>query len=495
MESGATETTVPARVCRSKTVKFNLQEHDSQKRSTDNKACALSKTRPAARHPLTRNAQTNPSDTSDNTAKHSSLLKSRPKPAPCCLSEKDTDTNNSSPVSQRTLSYSLNSGAHSHSVRGTDTTTSLLKSTSHTGAHTLLTKDNQIELISSNNNPNNVNTLTENVTLQIRNFRLQYNYSAKHTDTKSNTSTSTTVRTSSLNKISSEITTIDRDLSVHCTPRKYSTSAQRELRLEDRLENNTDHHDNLYTETIPQNRTGSLPTPERSHEYSNKATASKQLFSTNPSHTYHLISDNMTKKEDFSVQHVKTTFSYSATHTQPGPSNPTNHSSNLLPENPAKNFIVLKSRSTPLTQRGTVSHTPNASDTPKQNSGGTPTPSRSPHQGEERTPRLASRSSARGKKTRSSVCRPQDYLDPVSSFMMLRGVLRLPVGQRPEATPFCTTGKQTTRVFRCTTVQFYISWGVYNQLCVFSIMYANLYHDVQQPIKSKGVSIFVLLLF
>ncbi|MCI4392345.1 hypothetical protein PGIGA_G00145020 [Pangasianodon gigas] len=96
------------------------------------------------------------------------------------------------------------------------------------------------------------------------------------------------------------------------------------------------------------------------------------------------------------------------------------------------------------TVRDTVSHTPNASDTPTQlsvpqNSLVTPTPSRPPHRGEERTPRPASSSSAAGKKMKSCVRRPQVYLDPVSSFMMLRGVLRPQVEQRPEATPLRTT--------------------------------------------------------
>ncbi|XP_060763703.1 protein shortage in chiasmata 1 ortholog isoform X3 [Neoarius graeffei] len=429
VESRATKTTVPACVRRSKTVTFNLPEHDSQKRSTANKDRALSKSSPAAHHLSARTTQTNPSDRSDNTAKHSSLLKSRPKPAPYCHAEKDTRTNKSFRFPQRTWSNSLNSSAHSHSVRGTDTTTGLLKSTSHTGANTLLTKGNQTEPINSNNNPNNVSTLAENVTLWMRNFKLHYNYTAKNA--KLNTSTNTTVRTSSLNKISSESITIHRDLSVRC-------SAQRELRVEGRLENNTDHHDGLFTGSTPQNRKGSLPTPEHSHVYSHKATAAKQRLSTKPSHMRHQVSDNMTKKEDFIVQNVKMTFSYSATHTQPGPTNPTNHSRNLLPENKAKNAIVMKSLLTPLTRRGTVSHAPNASDTPNQNLRVTPTPSRSPHQGEARTSRSASRRRARGKKTRSSVRRPQDYLDPVSSFMMLRGVLRLPVGQRPEVTPLRT---------------------------------------------------------
>ncbi|XP_034154783.2 uncharacterized protein LOC113528158 isoform X2 [Pangasianodon hypophthalmus] len=352
VESRATDTPVPACVRRSKTVRFILQEHDSQKRSTDTKDRARTKTSPAARHPSSRNTQTHPNDTSNNTAEHSSLL----------------------------------------------------KPTSHTVTHTPLTRDNQRELISSDNNQsstNNVNTFPENATLQTRNFRLHctysaaQNYSAKTPETTLNTCTNTTVSTSNPDKVSSETMNADRDPSLRFTPRKCSTSAQRELRLENR--NNTHHHDDLSPESTPQNRKGSLPTPGRAHAYPNKATASKQRRNT---------------------------------HTQPGFNNPANHPTHLLPETPATSFTVLNSLSTPHTHRDTVSHTPNASDTPTQLS--VPQNSLVTH---ERTPRSASSSSAGGKRTRSSVRRPQVYLDPVSSFMMLRGVLRPQVEQRPEVTP------------------------------------------------------------
>ncbi|XP_053530463.1 uncharacterized protein shoc1 isoform X2 [Ictalurus punctatus] len=312
VESSATDNAVPASAHRRKTVTFLLQEHDSRKQCPDKKVI----------HPSTRNTQTNPSDVSDNMAKHSSLLK----PAPRSYSVKDACSSNS---------YSGFSEKQD-SVRRTDTNTSLLKSTSHTSAHTLLTRDNQEDLIRSSNNPsntNNVNTFSET------NFSLRYTYSAarNHSETKlKQTSTNATVRTSCPNKLSSETRTVDGDLSLFCT--------------------------------------------------------------------------------------------------QPGPSNPTNHPCNLLPENPAKNLIVLKPLSNPHTQP----NTPKQLSVPR-NSGVTPTPSRPPQRGDQTTPHSVSRSSAVGKKSRSSVHRPQENLDPVSSFMMLRGVLRLPLEQRPEATPPRTT--------------------------------------------------------
>ncbi|KAG7318700.1 hypothetical protein KOW79_018455 [Hemibagrus wyckioides] len=87
-------------------------------------------------------------------------------------------------------------------------------------------------------------------------------------------------------------------------------------------------------------------------------------------------------------------------------------------------------------------HTPNDSSKPltmRQNSGVTPTLSRPACQREERTPHPAPRSSSGRKNRRSSVCRPQEYLDPVTSFMMLRGVLRSTVEQKPEVTPLSST--------------------------------------------------------
>ncbi|KAF4074769.1 hypothetical protein AMELA_G00243190 [Ameiurus melas] len=314
VESRATDHAVPASAHRSKTVTFLLQEHDSQKRRPDKKVL----------HPSTRNTQTNPSD---NTAKHSSSPESRPKPAPRSYSVKDACSSNS---------YSGFSEKRD-SVRCTDTNTSLLKATSHTSAHTLLTRDNPEDLIRSNNNPssrNNVKTFSQT------NFSLRYTYSAarNHSETKlKQTSTNATVRMSCPNELSSETRTVDGDLSLLCT--------------------------------------------------------------------------------------------------QPGPSHPTNHPSNLLPENPDKNLIKsLSTRHTP----------PNTSNTPQQlrvprNSGVTPTPSRPPQRGHQTTPHSVSRSSAVGKKSRSSVHRPQENLDRVSSFMMLRGVLRLPLEQRPGATPPRTT--------------------------------------------------------
>ncbi|KAK3538708.1 hypothetical protein QTP86_014154 [Hemibagrus guttatus] len=166
------------------------------------------------------------------------------------------------------------------------------------------------------------------------------------------------------------------------------------------------------------------------------------LLSSNPSHTHHVFYDNTTGKEDSSVK--KKAYSYSATRTGPAPSNPTNHPSNI-PENPVKSFVLLNSSSTPLPHRGAVSHTPDTLGkqfTVPQNSGVTPTPSRPARQGEERTPHSAPRSSIGGKNRRSSVCRPQEYLDPVTSFMMLRGVLRPTVEQKPEETPLSSTGAE-----------------------------------------------------
>ncbi|KAK3514729.1 hypothetical protein QTP70_029190 [Hemibagrus guttatus] len=441
LERKATQTAVPAVVRKSKTVTFMLEEYDSHKTSR-NKDSARSKSSPAVCHPSNRNIQT--SDTSENTAKRSSVLKSGLKPAPYNYSVKNTHANKSDPSVSKKRENSQKSGSLGHSVRGTCTYTSRLKSL-HTAAHKLLTKDSQNETIKTVKNPSStsyVHTFSENATLQKRNFRLQYTYtaaqtySAENTKTKLNTSTNTIVSMSNPNKLSSEITTVVRDLSLRCPPRKYSTTAQIEQRLE--IHNNTNHHHHHK----PQNRAGSLPTPEQAHKYSNKATASKPLLSSNPSHTHHVFYDNTTGKEDSSVK--KKAYSYSATRTGPAPSNPTSHPSNI-PENPVKSFVLLNSSSTPLPHRGAVSHTPDTLGkqfTVPQNSGVTPTPSRPARQGEERTPHSAPRSSIGGKNRRSSVCRPQEYLDPVTSFMMLRGVLRPAVEQKPEETPLSSTGAE-----------------------------------------------------
>lgn len=400
MESRATETEVPSVVCRSKTATFILQEYDSQKPSTD-KECALSKSSPVACHPLTRKS----SDPSDNTVKHSSLLKSGSKSAPYNYSVKTTHAIKNDPSVSKKQENSQRSGSVSDSVSGTDTNTSLLKSSSHTATHNLLTKDNQKELIRNDNNPsstNYVNTFSENAIFQNQNFILQYTYTAAQNYSTENTKTNTIVSMSNPTKISSETTTIDRDPNL-CR----STSAQIEQRLE--IHNNTNHH-NLSTDK-PSNRAGSLPTPGDAHEYSNKATDSEQLLSPNLCHKY-LFSENMAEKEHSRLQQAKMAYSYSATHTQPCPSNPTTPS--------------------------------------------TPTPSRPP----------APRSSNGKKEMRTSVWGPQECLDPVTSFMMLRGVLKLTVEQKPEAKPLCSTGKQTGCVFRFYLVQLHICWGTLSVLGV-----------------------------
>ncbi|XP_060740302.1 serine-rich adhesin for platelets-like [Tachysurus vachellii] len=429
VESRATETEVPSVVCRSKTATFILQEYDSQKLSTD-KDCALSKSSPVACHPLTRKS----SDPSDNTVKHSSLLKSGSKSAPYNYSVKTAHANKNDPSVSKKQENSQRSGSVSDSVSGTDTNTSLLKSSSHTATHKLLTKDNQKELIRTDNNPsstNYVHTFSENAIFQKQNFILQYAYTTAQNYSTENTKTNTIVSRSNPNKLSSETTTIDRDLNLCRSPREYSTSAQIEQRLE--IHNNTNHH-NLSTDK-PLNRAGSLPTPGDAHEYSNKATDSEQLLSPNLCHKY-LFSENMAEKEHSGLQQAKMAYSYSATHTQPGPSNPTSPPSNIS-ENPAKSFVLLNSLSTPLSHRGTMSHTSNASDkrfTVPQNSGMTPTPS-GPS-----APR-----SSNGEKEMSSVWGPQECLDPVTSFMMLRGVLKFTVEQKPEATPLCSTGTELSQ--------------------------------------------------
>lgn len=450
VESRATQPAVPASVRKTKTVRFSLQEQDSQKRSPGNKDPVPSKTSPAARHTSTKHTQTNRSDMSEPRPKHSILLNS---------SVKYTHTTNCySSFSKQ--ENSQDSGAFCHSVSGTHANRSLLKSTSHTV--TLLTRHNQEELISSDNYQSSsicVNTFSEKVSLQMRKFK-HYTYSAacncsaKNTKTKLNTSTNTPGSTCSPNKLSSVTTALDGDLSLHCTPRKRSTSAQRDR-------NNTNHHENPSTESAPPNRHASLSTPEHAQAYSNTPAASKQLLSTTPRHTCHQLSGDTNKKEDFTAQHAKTTFSYSATNSQPRPANPTDHPTNLLPEDPSKNFIMRKSLSTPCTHGRTGSHTPNASEMPKlfnmpQNPGLTATPCRPPPQAEERAPHSGSRSSTGEKNTRPFVRRPQENLDLLSSFMTLRNVSRYPVEQRPEATPLRTTGEQTDHVCRFTTVQFHI---------------------------------------
>ncbi|XP_058230801.1 uncharacterized protein LOC131343267 [Hemibagrus wyckioides] len=435
VERKATQTTVPAGVRESKTATFLLEDHDSLEPNR-NKDSARSKSSPASCHPSTGNTQT--SDMSENTAKRLSLLKSGLKPAPYHYSVKNTHADKSDPSVSKTQENSQKSGSLMHSVRGPYTNTSRLKSL-HTAAHKLLTTDNQIEMTRTVNNPNGTSythTFSENATLQKRSFRLQYTYTASQTysaeNTKTNLNTSThTVSVRNPNKLSSEITTVVRDLSLCCTPRIYSTTAQIEQQLE--IHNNTNHHHHHHE---PQNRAGSLPTPEQEQKSLNKAIASKQLLLSNPSHTHRLFSENATENEDSSVQQTKMTYSYSATRT---PSNPTSHPSNT-PEIPARSYVLLNSSSTPLPHRGT--HTPNDSSKPltmRQNSGVTPTLSRPACQREERTPHPAPRSSSGRKNRRSSVCRPQEYLDPVTSFMMLRGVLRSTVEQKPEVTPLSST--------------------------------------------------------
>lgn len=379
--------------------------------NAENKDCAPSKSSPAAHNPSSWITQT--TYTSDNTAKR---LR--------------------------------------HSVRGTEANTSLLKSSSNTAAHYPLTGDKQKELLSGACNPtstNDVHTFCENATLQKRNFTLHYIYSAapknsaKNTKTKINTSLKNTGSVGSPNKLSSETPITSRDLGLRCT------SAHSEQRLE--INHNTNHHDNLSPDT-PQNQP-SLPTPKHTRDYSNQATALKPLLSPNPSHTS-LFSKNASAKEDSSVQHEQMISSYSATHTQSGPNNPSDHPGALSLGGPAQSF-VLKSLSLPLTHRRTVSPTTGAPDMPKQfsapqNSRVTSTPSTPAQQVEERTPQAGPRGCAGVKTMRSSVHRLQEYLDPVSSFMMLRGVLRLPLEQRPDSAPLCNTGNQTGCFFRLSPV-------------------------------------------
>lgn len=474
MERKATQTTVPAGVRKSKTVTFLLEDHDSPEPNR-NKGSARSKSSPAACHPSPGNIQT--SDMSENTAKHSSLLKSGLKPAPYRYSVKNTHTNKSDPSVSKTQENSQNSGSLMHSVRGPYTNRRL--KSSHTTAHKLLTTDNQIEMTRTVSNPGGTSythTFSENATLKKRSFRLQYaytasqTYSAENTETNLNASTHTIVSVRNPNKLSSEITTEVRDLSLCCTPRIYST-AQIEQRLEIHSNNHHHHHHE------PQNRAGSLPTPEQEQKSLNKATASKQLLLSNPSHTHRLFSEN----EDSSVQHTKVAYGYSATRT---PSNPTSHPSNT-PEIPAKSFVLLNSSSTPLPHRGT--HTPNDSSkqlTVPQNLGVTPTLSRPACQREERTPHPAPRSSSGGKNRRSSVCRPQEYLDPVTSFMMLRGVLRPTVEQKPEVTPLSSTGKQTGHV---------LTKGLYDDLlnrlyCFSDRAFSEVDTEAHRLFRSNGAA-------
>ncbi|XP_046697900.1 protein shortage in chiasmata 1 ortholog isoform X1 [Silurus meridionalis] len=382
-ENRDTENAVPARICKSKTVIFVLQEHDSPKRETEEKVCVSSKTSSDAVCSSARNTPTDPADVSDNKAKHKSLLKSGPKPVPYSHSQENPQ----------------NTGALSHPVRGTDTSTSLLRSTPHTVTHTPLRKENR-------------NTFSESVTHQTGNFRLHSTHSA--------------------HKPSAETPAVDRRLSVCYTPRKRSASAQRDLPLENR--HVTDHHNDPATHR-------KAPSPNLEHAYSNKDTAT-DLLQMSPTHQ---LSQDMTEQEHVRVQQEKKTSTTSTSHTQSFPSNHTNHLSDLLPENPSKNSAVLEPLSTPHTYEEIVSHTRNAaSHTPKhQNSGQTLTPTRSPHRAEEQTPDSGPRSSTGMKRARLCVQRPQEFLDPVSSFMMLRGVLRFQLEQRAEETPQCTTDKQT----------------------------------------------------
>lgn len=314
---------------------FNLQEHDSEKQHTKHKHCALSKSSRAASHSSPKRSQSKPSETSDCCAKAPSLLKPGAQPAPYSYLIKSTPIDKKH--SSNRQENSPDSVCLSVSVRRVNTNTSLLKSTSHTVSHTLLTRDERKELIISNNNQS---TFSNKATLQYT-YSAAHNYSVQNRGKKSNSSANPPVKTSSPDKLSAETTT--------------------------------------------------------------------QISRT------------------------------------PVPTKPTNHPSNLLPNDPSKNLTVLTSLSTPLTHRGTVSHTPNASEMPKQlnvpqNPGVTAIPSRPTHLRMERPPHSFS---AGEKKTRSSVRRPQGSLDPVSSFMMLRGVLRLPVENRPEVTPLHTTGKKT----------------------------------------------------
>lgn len=429
---------------------FRLPKHNPQKRRPGNEAS--SKPSPTARR-LSKNTPDNSSDASDSKAKHSNLLKSEPKPASATQSVKDPRTNKSNFTEKQ--ENSLHSGALIYPVSSTDTNTGLLKSTSHTATHSQLTGDDQKDMISGSHTKN-LNASSEYVTPQRRNFPLHYtysaaqNYTAKSTGTKLNISTNTGVRA-----------TTGGDPSLLCTPRNLSASTPRELLTENH--NDTKHHSTQHT---LQNTNASIPTPERLHACSNTPTASKQAL-----HTHHLITEERAEERDVSEQHLKNTYSYSAAHTHP---------SDLLPKTPAKNLTVPKPPSTPLTHSGTASHTPNPSDTSEQfsvplNTGATPTPSRPPHQEKEKTPYSASVNSGGGEKTSAFVCTPQWCLDPVSSFMMLRGLLRFPVEKRPDKTPLRTTADHTSHGIKLTTVHFYISWAVCNHTRVFVTMCRNLY--------------------
>lgn len=425
---------------------FNLQEHDSEKRHTKHKHCAPLKSSLAARHSSTKRTRSTPSETFNSKAKPLSLLKAGPQPAPYSYFIKNTPINKKHSTTFMRQENSVDSVVLSLKVRRPE----VQKSTSHHVSHTLLSRDDRKELIISNNNQRttySVNTFSNKATtLETRNFTLQYKYSAVHNYSVKNTEKklNTPVKVSSPDKLSGEKTR-GRNLSLCCTPRKYSTSSQKELLLENC--NNMNHHANLFSESMSHSRNHSLPTPEHAHAYllTNAPSASKHLLSITPSHT-HPFPEHKAEIENFSMQHAKNPFSHSATCTPvPGPAN---HPSKLLPNDPSKNLTVLKSLSSPLTYRGTASHTPNTSEIPKQlsvpqNPGVTPRSSRPTHLRVERTPHSAHRSSAGEEKTRPSVRRPQGCLDPVSSFMMLRGVLGLPVEKRPEATPLHTTGKQT----------------------------------------------------
>ncbi|KAM9446517.1 uncharacterized protein Hap1MRO34_023057 isoform 2-T2 [Clarias gariepinus] len=443
VERRATETVAAApagrTIRKTKTVTFNLPDHDSQERSTEHKHRARSKTRPAT--PSTRNPR---SETLENMVKKSILMNSGSKPVNYHHSEsKDTCVSNSHFSFSKSQESSVNSGVLSL-YKVLLVNTSLLKCESHTSAHTLPTRDK--ELISHDNTSGGTNCVKTNSEKSTRNFRLHYthsaahNQSAKNTCTKSNTSTLTAVHRNTVQKLHPETTTpVNRDPSLCSTPRKYPTSPQRELRLENH--DNTNHHDHLSTKS----RTGSFTTPDHARAYSFKATPSAPLLSNKPSYTH----EDSSKKEGFSTQDAKTSFTYSVKHT---PGNLTNHPSNVLPENLLKNQTVLKSLSTPLSHRGTVSHTTSASETPKQfsvpqNAGVTQTPCRPAHRGDGGTPQ-----SAGVRNTSSTGHVTLESLDPVSSFMMLRGVLRFPVEQKPEAPPLRITGEQTDWLFSVVSV-------------------------------------------
>ncbi|KAF5892867.1 protein shortage in chiasmata 1 isoform X1, partial [Clarias magur] len=404
---------------KTKTVTFNLPEHDSQDRRANHKHRGRSKSRPA-----TTSSRASRSDTLENMVKKSILRNARSQPA-------NYHHNRHFSFSKKQES-SVNAGVLSlYQVLSVNT--SLQKCESHTATHTLPTGHK--ELISHHNTSGStscVKTFSETSTLQTRNFSLHYtysaahNYSAKNTGTKSNTSTLTAARRNNPQRLCPETTPLDRDLSLCSTPRKCSTSPQREPRLQN--SDNANHRDHLSTGS----RTDSLPTPDHVHAYSHKATPSAALRLNKPTDTHHQVPEDSSKKEGFSMQDAKTSFTYSVKHT---PVNPTNHPSKVLPENLAKNPAVLKSLPTPLSHRGTVSHTTSASETPKQlsvpqNAGVTQTPcgpGGTPHSAGERN-------------IRSTGHVTQDNLDPVSSFMMLRGVLRLPVEQRPDTPPLRVTG-------------------------------------------------------